>query len=74
MITLYSHVKLPPNTIAGATVTAMTTRAGVTLTRVTEEGRDDLIIVSKGRTYEIAWSQIKGAIRAPVQPTAKASK
>ncbi len=74
MKTEYSHVKLPPNTIAGATVTALTTRAGVTLTRVTEEGRDDLVVVSKGRTYEMAWSQVKGAIRAPVAPAKAAAK
>ncbi len=65
MRTSYSNVKLPPNTIAGATVTALTSKEGVTLTRVTADGRDDLVVVRKGRTMVIPWAQTKGGIEAP---------
>lgn len=71
----YVNVKLAPNTIAGATITALTAREGVTLTRVIEDGRDDLVISRKGRVMEIAWSQVKGGVRAPMKPAlAKAGK
>ena len=65
--TPYSHVKLPPNTIAGATVTALSARPGTTLTRVTDAGRDDLEVRVEGnprRSFDIAWSHIKGGVRA----------
>jgi hypothetical protein len=67
MKTEYAHVKLPQNTIAGATVTALSARAGTTLTRVTEDGRDDLEVRVEGnprRSFDIAWSHIKGGVRA----------
>ncbi len=66
MKTEYSHVKLPPNTIAGATVTALSAKPGVTLTRVTETGRDDLevrVVGNPRRSFDIAWSHVKGGVR-----------
>ncbi len=67
MRTEYSHVKLPSNTIAGATVTALSAKPGTTLTRVTDGGRDDLEVRVEGnprRSFDIAWSHIKGGVRA----------
>lgn len=74
--TLYSHVKLPQNTIAGATVTSLVAKEGVTLERVTEDGRDDLVVTFVGnprRSFEIAWSQIKGGVRSNGEPYVKRS-
>ena len=67
MKTAYAHCKLPPNTIAGATVTALSAKPGTTLTRVTEDGRDDLEVRVDGnprRSFDISWHHIKGAVRA----------
>ena len=65
MKTEYASVKLPPNTLAGATVTSLSARNGTTLTRVTEDGRDDLVVTKAGNargSFEIAWSQCKGGV------------
>lgn len=57
----YTNVKLPPNTIVGATVTSLSTKFGCTLTRIIEDGRDDLIIERHGKdTVHLPWSQVKG--------------
>ncbi len=63
MKTDYSHVKIPLNTVLGGTVQALSTRAGTKLTRVTEDGRDDLVVQRPGKpTVHLAWSQVKGGI------------
>ncbi len=66
MKTEYATVKLPQNTLAGATVTSLSARQGTTLVRVTEEGRDDLVVTQANnprKSFEIAWSQVKGGVR-----------
>lgn len=78
MRTDYSHIKLPPNTMAGATVTALSAKPGTTLTRVTEEGRDDLVVHVEGnprRSFDIAWVHVKGGVRtATLQAAIKAKQ
>jgi hypothetical protein len=64
MRTEYSNVILPSGTIGGANLRALSVRGGYKLTRVTEEGRDDLIVERNARVFEIAWSQVKGGVRA----------
>lgn len=62
MITAYSHVKISTNTIVGNTVQALSTRDGTKLTRVTADGRDDLVIEQPGKApIHMDWSQVKGA-------------
>ena len=75
--TSYSHVKLPPNTIAGATVTALSAKQGTTLTRVTENGRDDLQVRVEGnprRSFDLDWSNVKGASQGAWQKKDRKAK
>lgn len=61
----YSNVKIPPNTVAGATITAISSRDGTSLVRVIEDGRDDLVISKRGRPdVHLSWSQVKGGLVA----------
>ena len=74
MRTEYSNVKIPLNTVVGATVQALSNRNGTKLTRVTEHGRDDLVIERAGKpTVHLAWVQVKGGFMAeakvlPIKP------
>jgi hypothetical protein len=61
MKTEYSNIKVPLNTILGATTQALSNRNGVRLTRVTEDGRDDLVVTRPGKqTVHLPWAQVKG--------------
>lgn len=61
MKTEYTNVKIPLNTIVGATVQALSAKNGTRLTRITADGRDDLVITRAGKqTVHLAWSQVKG--------------
>ena len=77
MKTEYSNAVFPPGTtIHGRVTRAIGTRDGVKLTRVTEDGRDDLVIEKAGREpWDVPWAQVRGALRMPVKPAlAKAKK
>lgn len=61
MKTEYCNVKVPLNTILGATTQALSNQHGTRLTRITEDGRDDLVVTRPGKqTVHIAWSQVRG--------------
>jgi hypothetical protein len=61
MKTEYSNIKVPLNTILGATVQALSNKNGTRLTRVTEDGRDDLVVTRPGKqTVHLPWAQVKG--------------
>jgi hypothetical protein len=65
MKTNYSNVKLPPNVVGLGTSQALSARQGITITRVTEHGRDDLVIERAGKpTIHLAWTLVRGGLVA----------
>lgn len=68
MKTEYQSVVFPPGTsVFGRITRAMSHRDGVKLERVTEDGRDDLVITKPGREpWDVPWAQVRGGLRAPV--------
>lgn len=60
----YANVILPSPNVLGGSARALGSRSGYTLTRIIEDGRDDLVVVGKGREMHISWSQVKGGIVA----------
>lgn len=76
MKTEYSSVVFPPGTsVLGRVTRAMSARDGVTLTRITEDGRDDLVITKAGREpWDVPWAQVRGGLRASTGPVAKKAR
>lgn len=67
MKTEYSSVVFPPGTsVRGRITRAISSREGVKLTRVTDAGRDDLVIEKAGlEPWDVPWAQVRGGLRAP---------
>lgn len=74
MNTVFSRVSFPPHTtINGRTTRVISAREGRKLTRITEDGRDDLIIEEPGREpYVMPWARTNGGNVAVKPGTAKA--
>lgn len=67
MKTEYSSVVFPPGTtVRGRITRALSSREGVKLTRVTADGRDDLVIEKPGlEPWDVPWAQVRGGLRTP---------
>ncbi len=58
--------------VCGATQVAMSAKNGAKLVRITEDGRDDLIVTTSRGTSEVPWSNVASAEPVGTRPLAKA--
>jgi hypothetical protein len=73
MKTEYNNVTFRVRTrICGSTVGALSSKDGIKLTRVTDAGRDDLLVVTSRGACEVPWTNIASAQAGPAKVKAKA--